>query len=161
MRDLPLRWFEEPCHWDDDKRDMAQMRALSGMPICAGQSESTLQGCRDMIREGAIDICNLDASWGGGPTVWLRVAKMAQAFGIEMAHPVIPEVPVAELPHIWISLACLGERGSLPQDFKPLTDMRASDAYRLKVSQNLIRKLWLETLDRKTITIWRAGRLAA
>lgn len=85
-RDLPLRWFEEPCHWDDDKRDMAAMRMLTGMPICAGQSESTLQGCRDMIREGAIDICNLDASWGGGPTVWLRVAKMAQAFGIEMAH---------------------------------------------------------------------------
>ena len=32
-------------------------------------------------------MCNTDdASWGGGPTVWLRVAKMAQAFGIEMAH---------------------------------------------------------------------------
>lgn len=86
VRDLPLRWFEEPCHWDDDKRDMAQMRMLTGMPVAAGQSESTVQGCRDLIRENAIDICNLDASWGGGPTVWLRVAKMAQAFGIEMAH---------------------------------------------------------------------------
>ncbi len=86
VRDLPLRWFEEPCHWDDDKVSMAKMRALTGMPICAGQSESTAQGCRDMIREGAIDICNLDASWGGGPTVWLRVAKMAEVFGVEMAH---------------------------------------------------------------------------
>ena len=86
VRALPLRWFEEPCHWDDDKLYMAQMRMMSGMPIAAGQSESTVQGCRDLIREGAIDICNLDASWGGGPTVWLRVARMAQAFGIEMAH---------------------------------------------------------------------------
>jgi D-arabinonate dehydratase len=31
-------------------------------------------------------VCNLDASWGGGPTVWLRVARMAQCFGVEMAH---------------------------------------------------------------------------
>ena len=86
LRDLPLRWFEEPCHWHDDKRDMARLRAATGMAIAAGQSEMTAQACRDLILEGAIDICNLDASWGGGPTVWLRVARMAQAFGIEMAH---------------------------------------------------------------------------
>jgi D-arabinonate dehydratase len=36
--------------------------------------------------DGAIDVCNLDASWGGGPTVWLRVARMAQCFGVEMGH---------------------------------------------------------------------------
>ena len=61
----------------------------------------------------------------------------------------------------WVKATAEAAAAALPQDFKPLTDMRASDAYRLKVSQNLIRKLWLETLDRKTITIWRAGKLAA
>jgi hypothetical protein len=29
------------------------------------------------------------------------------------------------------------------------------------VAQNLLRKLWLETLERRTITVWRSGRLAA
>ncbi|MEJ8826162.1 xanthine dehydrogenase small subunit [Variovorax humicola] len=34
---------------------------------------------------------------------------------------------------------------ALAQDFKPLSDMRASAAYRLQVAQNLIQRLWLET----------------
>jgi D-arabinonate dehydratase len=34
----------------------------------------------------AIDVCNLDASWGGGPSVWLRVARMAACFGVQMGH---------------------------------------------------------------------------
>ena len=34
---------------------------------------------------------------------------------------------------------------ALAQDFKPLSDMRASADYRLQVAQNLIQRLWLET----------------
>lgn len=83
---LDLRWFEEPCHWHDDRRDMALVRAIGGIPIAAGQSESTAEACRDLMIDQAIDVCNLDASWGGGPTAWLRVARMAACFGVEMAH---------------------------------------------------------------------------
>jgi D-galactarolactone cycloisomerase len=85
-RDLNLRWFEEPCFWNNDRKDMAYLRAVTGMPMVAGQSEITAEACRDLMVEGAIDVCNLDASWGGGPTVWLRVARMAQCFGVEMGH---------------------------------------------------------------------------
>jgi L-alanine-DL-glutamate epimerase-like enolase superfamily enzyme len=63
---------------------MALLRAVTGFPIVAGQSECIAETCRDLMVAGAIDVCNLDAS--GGPTVWLRVARMAQCFGIEMAH---------------------------------------------------------------------------
>lgn len=86
VRDLDLRWFEEPCHWNNDLQDMALLRATSGLPMCAGQSEITVEGCRDLIAGGAVDVCNLDASWGGGPTAWLRVAHLASAFGVQMAH---------------------------------------------------------------------------
>jgi D-galactarolactone cycloisomerase len=85
-RDLGLRWFEEPCHWNNDRKDMAYLRAVTGMPMAAGQSEISAEACRDLMVEQAIDVCNLDASWGGGPTVWLRVARMAQCFGVEMGH---------------------------------------------------------------------------
>jgi xanthine dehydrogenase small subunit len=34
---------------------------------------------------------------------------------------------------------------ALADDFQPLSDMRASAAYRLQVAQNLIQRLWLET----------------
>ena len=45
--------------------------------VCAGQSEFSAGGCRDLMVEGAIDVCNFDASWSGGPTEWRRVAAMA------------------------------------------------------------------------------------
>jgi D-arabinonate dehydratase len=65
---------------------MALLRATCGIPIAAGQSEITAEGCRDLIAGGAVDVCNLDASWGGGPTAWLRVAGMAACYGVQMAH---------------------------------------------------------------------------
>ena len=33
----------------------------------------------------------------------------------------------------------------LAEDYKPLTDVRATDAYRMKTAQNLLRRFWLET----------------
>ena len=36
-------------------------------------------------------------------------------------------------------------QAALAQDFAPLSDMRASSAYRLQVAQNLLQRLWLET----------------
>jgi D-arabinonate dehydratase len=83
---LDVRWFEEPCRWRNDRRDLADVRRSAGVPVCAGQSEHSAEGCRDLMADGAIDVCNFDASWGGGPTVWNRVAQTAATFGVEMAH---------------------------------------------------------------------------
>ena len=41
---------------------------------------------RTMITTGAIDVCNFDASWGGGPTEWRRVAALALAYDVELGH---------------------------------------------------------------------------
>jgi len=41
---------------------------------------------------------------------------------------------------------------ALAQDFTPLSDARASAAYRLQVAQNLIQRLWLETRPGKPLT---------
>ena len=41
---------------------------------------------------GAIDVCNFDASWGGGPTEWRRVAALASAFTVEMGHHEEPQI---------------------------------------------------------------------
>ncbi|MBI0538765.1 mandelate racemase/muconate lactonizing enzyme family protein [Roseomonas sp. KE2513] len=83
---LNIRWFEEPVLWANDRKDMALLRATTGLPICAGQSEMSAEDCRDLMLDAAIDVCNFDASWGGGPTPWLRVAAMAALLGVEMAH---------------------------------------------------------------------------
>jgi D-arabinonate dehydratase len=81
-----LTWFEEPCRWSNDRLGMRDVRAMTGIPVCAGQSEITPAGARDLIQTGAIDVCNLDASWSGGPTAWRRVAGMASLYGVRMGH---------------------------------------------------------------------------
>jgi D-galactarolactone cycloisomerase len=83
--DIPLRWFEEPVRWYNDKRWMRDVRA-TGIPVTAGQSEYTLNGVRDLMVEGSIDVCNFDASWCGGPTIWRRAAALGAAFGVQMGH---------------------------------------------------------------------------
>jgi len=35
----------------------------------------------------------------------------------------------------------------MTNDYTPLTDMRASADYRMKVAQNLLTKFWLETTE--------------
>ena len=90
--DLDIRWFEEPVRWHNDRLDMAAARSQTGIPICAGQSEISRSGCRDLMMAGAIDVCNFDASWGGGPTEWRKVAALAASFAVEMGHHEEPQI---------------------------------------------------------------------
>lgn len=99
---LDLYWFEEPCRWDNDRRGMRDVRLAAGVRVCAGQTEFSAGGCRDLMVEGAIDVCNFDASWSGGPTEWRRVAAMAAVFDVAMGHHEEPQVSshlLASIPH--------------------------------------------------------------
>jgi D-galactarolactone cycloisomerase len=102
VEDCDLRWFEEPCRWPNDHRAMRDLRGRAGVAVCAGQSELSAAGCRDLMVAGAIDVCNFDASWSGGPTEWRRVAAMASSFDVEMGHHEEPQVAahlLASIPH--------------------------------------------------------------
>ncbi|HWL31879.1 MAG TPA: mandelate racemase/muconate lactonizing enzyme family protein [Xanthobacteraceae bacterium] len=92
VSDLDLRWYEEPCKWDNDREDMAAVRKATGLKISAGQSELSSFGCRDLMKAGAIDICNFDASWGGGPTEWWRMAALAESMGIGVCQHIEPQI---------------------------------------------------------------------
>lgn len=87
-----LRWFEEPVQWPNATLAMRDVRMKAGIPVAAGQSELGRAEVRDLMRDGAIDVCNFDASWSGGPTEWRRVAGLAAAYGVEMAHHEEPQV---------------------------------------------------------------------
>jgi D-galactarolactone cycloisomerase len=99
---LDLLWLEEPCRWHNDHLAMRDVRYQAGVRVCAGQSEFSAGGCRDLMVAGAIDVCNFDASWSGGPTEWRRVAAMAHVFDVMMAHHEEPQVSshlLASIPH--------------------------------------------------------------
>jgi D-galactarolactone cycloisomerase len=92
VEDLAVRWFEEPVRWQNDRRSLRDVRMRSTIPICAGQSEHSPSGCRDLMETGSIDVCNFDSSWSGGPTAWRRVAAIAHAYDVQMAHHEEPQI---------------------------------------------------------------------
>ena len=83
---IPLEWFEEPVKWYNDRLWLRDVRLTTGVPVTAGQSAYNLTAVRDLIVDGAIDYCNFDASWAGGPSMWRRAAAIADAYGVKMAH---------------------------------------------------------------------------
>jgi L-alanine-DL-glutamate epimerase-like enolase superfamily enzyme len=102
VEDCDLLWFEEPCRWHNDRRAMRDVRLSAGVRVCAGQSELSASGCLELMLAGAIDVCNFDASWSGGPTEWRRVAGTALSFDVQMGHHEEPQVAthlLASIPH--------------------------------------------------------------
>ncbi|MDH3432815.1 MAG: hypothetical protein OEM60_03050, partial [Gammaproteobacteria bacterium] len=47
---------------------------------------------------------------------------------------------------------------ALAQDFTPISDMRASADYRLRATQNLLRRFYLETTGKLEQTVYEYGR---
>jgi len=121
-----LLWFEEPCIWQNDKRAMRDVRYAGGVSVCAGQTEFSAAGCRDLMEVGAIDFCNFDSSWSGGPTEWRRAASTAHLYDIKMAHHEEPQAAshlLASIPHgdpIWHNL--IANRPALKNGNITLTD---------------------------------------
>ena len=102
VADDNLLWFEEPCIWQNDKKGMRDVRYGGSVAVCAGQSEFSAAGCRDLMEAGSIDFCNFDSSWSGGPTEWRKVAAMATVYDVKMAHHEEAQVSahlLASIPH--------------------------------------------------------------
>ncbi len=114
VEDLDIRWFEEPVRWHNDRRSLATVRMRGGIPVCAGQSELSASGCRDLMNAEAIDVCNFDASWSGGPTEWRRAAAMALAYDVQMGHH--------EEPHVAAHLLASQPHGTYVECFHPDRD---------------------------------------
>ncbi|MST31450.1 mandelate racemase/muconate lactonizing enzyme family protein [Acidimicrobiaceae bacterium USS-CC1] len=111
---LGVRWFEEPVRWENDRRGLRDIRLMTALPVCAGQSEHSAAGCRDLMEAGAIDVCNFDSSWSGGPTAWRRVAALAHTYGVEMGHH--------EEPHVAAHLLASQPHGTYVECFHPDRD---------------------------------------
>jgi D-galactarolactone cycloisomerase len=111
---LDIMWFEEPVGWNDDARGMRDVRMRGSIPVCAGQSEHSPMGCRNLMELGAIDFCNFDASWSGGPTVWRRMAAVAGTYNVTVGHH--------EEPQVSSHLVASQSHGSLVECFHPDRD---------------------------------------
>ena len=93
---------------------MRDVRLAGGIQVCAGQSEYSPEGCRDLMEAGAIDVCNFDASWAGGPTNWRRNAAVAHTYSVQLAHH--------EEPHVAFHLLASQPHGTYLEVFHPDRD---------------------------------------
>lgn len=99
---LNIRWMEEPVRWYDQLDMLRQVSQASPIPIVAGQGEITRYGCRDLALHGGVRILNVDVTIAGGVTEWRRIAGMASALNVEMAHHEEAQVALhllAAIPH--------------------------------------------------------------
>ena len=72
-------WYEEPFAPENIDAFVALRREVE-IPLAAGENEFGLQGFRELIRAGAVDIVQPDASRCGGISEVWKVAKLAQEY---------------------------------------------------------------------------------
>jgi xanthine dehydrogenase small subunit len=95
-----------------------------------------------------------------------RVTQARFVFGGMAA--IVKRAALAEaavLGRPWTADTARAAATALAQDFTPLSDVRASSAYRLRVAQNLFQRLWLETrsdapLAGRDTSVWQAVSFA-
>jgi len=90
------------------------------------------------------------------------ISAVCAAFAITLEHNIVqhahiafggmaatsrraPKTEAALNGQPWNEATLLSAMQMLTQDYTPLTDLRASDSYRMQAAQNLLRRFWLET----------------
>jgi xanthine dehydrogenase small subunit len=91
-----------------------------------------------------------------------RIAGCRVAFGGMAATPRrAPATEAALAGRSWTEDTARAAMAALARDYTPLSDMRASAAYRMKAAQNLLYRFWLETRPDDPLPAARVGAFAA
>ena len=77
-------WYEEPFA-PEDIDAYAGLRGTIAVPVAAGENEFGMQGFAELIRAGAVDIVQPDASRCGGISEVRRVGQLAGEHGLRVA----------------------------------------------------------------------------
>lgn len=79
LRDVRLKWLEEPV-WPPENYDaLAQLRSSSGIPVAAGENVSTLMDFNRLLAGGAVDFIQPSPAKMGGITELSKVFSLAAA----------------------------------------------------------------------------------
>jgi L-alanine-DL-glutamate epimerase-like enolase superfamily enzyme len=88
LQDLGVKFFEEPCPWEELGETRKVADALE-MPVAAGEQDASLWRFQWMIQNRVMDIVQPDLNYNGGFIRAARVARMARASNM----PIVPHNP--------------------------------------------------------------------
>ena len=83
-----IAWFEEPVT-PEDLEGYRQVKAALTIPVSGGEAEYTRFGFRELVARRCVDILQPDICACGGFTEALRIAALANAWGVTV------------YPHVW------------------------------------------------------------
>jgi D-galactarolactone cycloisomerase len=105
LEDHKLYWIEEPVATDDISGSAAVAEALA-TPVAGYETEIGLDGFRELITRGAVDIVQPDIAWSGGFSECRRIAAFAQAHHRMVApHAFASAVTLAASLHFIASIS--------------------------------------------------------
>jgi len=96
-----LFWLEDPVP-THNLEGLAEVRRALSTPIAAGEALYALSAFRPLFEARALDVPMPDLARVGGITPYLKVAHMAEAFGLPLACHLLPEISaqvVAAVPN--------------------------------------------------------------
>jgi L-alanine-DL-glutamate epimerase-like enolase superfamily enzyme len=86
-----LFWFEEPLPAEDISGH-AKVKAHTSIPIALGESLFNRQQFKDYIAADGVSIVQPDACRCGGITEWLKIAHMADCYGMQVSPHFVMEL---------------------------------------------------------------------
>jgi L-alanine-DL-glutamate epimerase-like enolase superfamily enzyme len=101
LEEFQLYWLEDPVPTRDVK-GLAEVRRRAGTRITAGEALYGSASFRELFEARAIDVAMPDLARVGGITPFLKIAHMAEAFGLPVACHLLPEISaqvVAAVPN--------------------------------------------------------------
>jgi len=91
VADVGLFWLEDVTICDD-YQGLARINAALSTPIAGGEYLWGIAPFRQMIEARSVDYIMIDLCRVGGPTQWMKVAGMAEAFNLPVVSHVMPEM---------------------------------------------------------------------
>ena len=85
-------WLEEPLHWYLQPADFRRLAAATPIPLAHGGRELHRYTVRDFITSGAVSYVQFDSTRHAGFTESLRVATLAEQYGVRISPHQVPEL---------------------------------------------------------------------
>jgi L-alanine-DL-glutamate epimerase-like enolase superfamily enzyme len=93
QRDWDVRWFEEPVS-SADFEGLRLAREAADLDVAAGEYTYVTADARNLLEAAAVDCLQADVTRCGGITGFLEVARLAEAYGVDISAHCAPQASV-------------------------------------------------------------------